>query len=149
MSLSDEEFKKAEAELHGTTLRIYWHLFKSNRPVGVREMQRAVGLSSPSTALHHLEKLRELGLVKKDEYGQYNIVEQVKVGTLRLFFRFGKLVLPRYLFYAVFFTTALVFYVVESFRSFSFPNMMAIIFGLSAGLISWYEAIRIWKEKLF
>jgi len=149
MSLSDEEFKKAESELHGTTLRVYWHLFKSNRPVGVREMQRAVGLSSPSTALHHLEKLRELGLVKKDEYGQYIIVEQVKVGTLRLFFRFGRLVLPRYLFYAVFFTTALAFYVIESFLNFTLPNAMAIIFGISAGLISWYEAIRIWKEKLF
>ena len=148
MSLSDEEFKKAEAELHGTTLRIYWHLFKSNRPVGVRETQRAVGLSSPSTALHHLEKLRELGVARKDEHGRYEIVEQIRPSQFRMFLRIGRIILPRFVFYAVFFAAALLMYVVQSSLTGSETNMMALIFGLSAAVVCVYETVRIWRDKI-
>ncbi len=141
--------QRAEAELRGTTLRVYWHVFKSQDSVGVREVQRACGLSSPSTALHHLEKLRELGAVEKDEYGHYHLVEQIKIGTLRLFLKFGRLVLPRYLFYAVFFSAMLALYVIGSLWFSSIPDAMAVIFGLSAAGASLYETIRIWRDKLF
>jgi DNA-binding transcriptional ArsR family regulator len=141
--------QRAEAEVRGTTLRVYWYIFKSQGSVGVREVQRVCGLASPSTALHHLEKLRELGVVQKDEYGQYHLVEQVKVGTLRLFMKFGWLVLPRYLFYAVFFSVSLTLYLLGSFWFSLAPNVMALLFGLSASAASMYETIRIWKEKLF
>jgi len=141
--------RKAEAELRGTTLRVYWYIFKSEDSVGVREVQRACGLASPSTALHHLEKLRDLGVIGKDEYGQYHLVEQVKVGTLRLFLKFGRLVLPRFLFYAVFFLASLVLYLLQSFWFSTIPDMMALLFGASASVASIYETIRIWREKLF
>ena len=141
--------QKAEAELRGTTLRVYWYIFKSQGPAGVREIQRACGLASPSTALHHLEKLKGLGVITKNKYGQYHLVEQVKVGTLRNFLKFGKLVLPRYLFYAVFFSAALTLYLLESFWFSSVPDAMAVLFGLSASAASIYETIRIWRERLF
>jgi DNA-binding transcriptional ArsR family regulator len=141
--------RRAEAQVRGTTLRVYWNVFKSEDSVGVREIQRACGLASPSTALHHLEKLRELGVVQKDEFGQYRLVEQVKVGTLRLFLKFGKLVLPRYLFYAVFFSASLVLYILGSFWYSMSLDAMAVLFGLSASAVSIFETIRIWREKLF
>ena len=141
--------KGVEAELRGTTLRIYWHIFKSNNPVGVREVQREFRLASPSTSLYHLEKLRGLGVVQKDRFARYYLVEQVKVGTLRLFMKFGNLVLPRYLFYAVFFSASLVMYFITSFLYSSSPDLMAVILGLSASAVSIYETIRIWREKLF
>ena len=144
-----DNLRRAEAEVRGTTLRIYWHVFKAQSSVGVREVQRACGLASPSTALHHLEKLRELGVVQKDEYGQYRLMEQVKVGTLRLFLKFGRLVLPRYLFYAVFFSASLVLYVLGSFWYSMSLDAMAMLFGLSASAASIFETIRIWREKLF
>jgi hypothetical protein len=144
-----EGMQRAEAELRGTTLRVYWHIFKSQDSVGVREVQRACGLASPSTALHHLEKLRELSVVRKDEFGQYHLVEHVKVGTLRLFLKFGKLVLPRYLFYAVFFSASLALYLLGSFWFSLVPNVMAVLFGLTASAASIYETVRIWREKLF
>ena len=142
------DVEKVESELRGTTLRIYWQVFKSNRPVGVREIQRAVGLSSPSTALYHLEKLRELGVLAKDEYGRYSLVEEVKVGVMRSFMRIGRLVMPRFLFYATFFSTGVILYVILSLIASSVPNLMALVFGLSAASVSWYEVSRIWKEKL-
>lgn len=144
-----DNLRRAEAEVRGTTLRVYWNVFKSEGSVGVREIQRACGLASPSTALHHLEKLRALGVVQKDEYGQYRLMEQVKVGTLRLFLKFGKLVLPRYLFYAVFFSASLVLYILGSFWYSMSLDAMAVLFGLSASAASIFETIRIWREKLF
>jgi len=144
-----DNLRRAEAEVRGTTLRVYWNVFKSEDSVGVREIQRACGLASPSTALHHLEKLRELGVVQKDEYGKYRLMEQVKVGTLRLFLKFGKLVLPRYLFYAVFFSASLVLYILGSFWYSMSLDAMAVLFGLSASAASIFETIRIWREKLF
>lgn len=54
-----------EAELKGKTMLVYMHLLRLDRPsVGVREVQRALGFSSPSVAAYHLNKLRDLGLVE-------------------------------------------------------------------------------------
>jgi hypothetical protein len=77
-----------ESAIHGTTLRVYWYLFKSPRPVGVRETQRALSMSSPSIALYHLEKLRELEVANKDESGEYSLKQQVQVGSLKAFLNF-------------------------------------------------------------
>ncbi len=143
------DLEKAESELKGTTLRIYWQVFRAGKPVGVREAQRAVGLASPSTALYHLDKLREIGVIRKDEYGQYEIVEDVKVGIVKNFFRIGKIVLPRYLFYAVFFLTAVIAYLTQSALSQTPPNPMALILGVSAVITSWYELSRVWRDRLF
>jgi len=52
--------------LKGKTLKVYWYMLQQpSRSVGVREIQRALRFSSPSVALHHLEKLEDLGLVQK------------------------------------------------------------------------------------
>src|SRR5207245_11702239 len=78
-TLAEEREKIIESELKGVTLRVYWHILGSKKQVvGVRAVQRALGLSSPSVALHHLEKLRGLGLLDKDSTGEYHLVEQVK-----------------------------------------------------------------------
>jgi DNA-binding transcriptional ArsR family regulator len=147
--LSEREVntEKIESELRGSTLRVYWHMFKKGQGVGVREVQRALGMASPSTALHHLDKLKELGLVEKDRYGQYVIAKEVKVGALRPFTRLGTLVLPRYSFYAAFFSTSLLVYLLREGLGGSSHSMMAIIFGLSAAVVSWYETFRIWSDR--
>jgi DNA-binding transcriptional ArsR family regulator len=147
LSAGEIDTAKAESELRGSTLRVYWYVFKKGEGAGVREIQRALGMASPSTALHHLEKLRELGLVEKDKFGQYVMVREVKLGTLRFFTRLGSLILPRYLFYAAFFTTALLIYLCREGLTGSMPNPMTLIFGLGATVISWYETLRIWSER--
>ena len=137
-----------ESEIHGTTLRVYWYLFRNTKPVGVRETQRALSMSSPSTALYHLEKLRELGVTEKDEIGQYSLKEQVQVGTLRMFFRVGRLILPRYLFYAIFLTTAVAVYTVERIVQIGTPDPAAVVFGIIGAGVCWFESARLWREKL-
>jgi DNA-binding transcriptional ArsR family regulator len=144
----EENARVIEAELKGTTLRVYWEIFRSSRPVGVREVQRLIRFSSPSTALYHLEKLRELGVARKDEYGRYGIVEQIRPSQFRMFLRIGRIILPRFVFYAVFFVAAIVMYLAQSLFSGSEVNVMALIFGSSAALVCVYEAVRIWRDKI-
>ncbi len=56
-------------ELAGSSIEVYLYLLEKRGPAGVREVQRALGFRSPSTAKHHLERLVELGLAEKREGG--------------------------------------------------------------------------------
>ncbi|MEM2448202.1 MAG: hypothetical protein QXT14_04550, partial [Candidatus Bathyarchaeia archaeon] len=92
----DVDMEKIEYALKGKTLQVYMYLLRSRRGVGVREVQRALRLSSPSLAFHHLDKLEALGLVGKDAYGRYVVTRKVDVGVLSLFVNVLGYALPRY-----------------------------------------------------
>ncbi|MGB9684010.1 MAG: helix-turn-helix domain-containing protein [Candidatus Bathyarchaeales archaeon] len=150
MAKSPKEFDKTvlESMLKGKTLIVYWYLLQQpSRSVGVREVQRALNLSSPSIAVHHLEKLEELGLVKKRPTGEYVLEEEVKIGILKFFTRMGRFMVPRYLFYSVLFTTMLTTYTTLCILGHVGPNFYAIMFGLIAALAFWIETIRVWRAK--
>jgi len=137
-----------ESQLKGKTLLVYWFILKSpGSNIGVREIQRSLGFSSPSVAAHHLEKLLSLGLVDKSLRGEYILKEEVKVGVLRFFTRLGRFLIPRYLFYSVWFSTMLIVYLTIYGHSGGIHNVVAIIFGVLACSILWYETLRLWKEK--
>jgi len=137
-----------ESQLRGKTLLVYWFILKSpGSNIGVREIQRSLGFSSPSVAAHHLEKLLSLGLVDKTLRGEYILKEEIKVGVLRFFTRLGRFLIPRYLFYSVWFSTMLVVYLTLYGHSGGIHNVVAIIFGVLACSILWYETLRLWKEK--
>jgi len=123
-------------------------LLKVAKPVGVRETQRALSMSSPSTALYHLDKLRELGVVDKDQVGEYFVKEEVRVGTLKMFLKIGHMLLPRYLFYAVFLTTALAAYILEIGIQNGQVELVGVAFGAIGAGISWYECVRMWRERV-
>ncbi|MCD6263664.1 hypothetical protein J7L60_04575 [Candidatus Bathyarchaeota archaeon] len=91
--LSDAEI---EALLKGKTLLVYLYLLRRSNEegVGVREVQRMLGFSSPSVASYHLQKLVDLGLVRK-ERGQYLLAREVRVGILRHFVMIGRFMLPQ------------------------------------------------------
>ncbi|MDI6905397.1 MAG: ArsR family transcriptional regulator [Candidatus Bathyarchaeia archaeon] len=115
-----EDETKLDYALRGKAWKVYWLLLKSGRPMSVREVQRALHFSSPSVAQHHLEQLRELGLVQKQNIGgHYFLVSQVKIGVLRHFVKLGRLLFPRYFFYAVFSTTFYIVYLLVLMQSFT------------------------------
>lgn len=119
-------------------------MLKQGNPVGPREVQRALGFSSPSIAHHHLEKLKGLGVVDKDGYGRYFLTENVQVGVLQAFMKVGRLMLPRYTFYAVFFTTLLIAYVYQFAQAL---NVYALVAMVAATIILWYETLRVWRRR--
>jgi len=149
-STSSRDLAQIESELKGKTLLVYWHMLKTpTSKIGVREIQRSLGFSSPSVASHHLEKLVSLGLVDKTMTGEYFLTQEVKVGLLRFFTRLGKFMIPRYLFYSVWFSTMLIIYLVFYGHTGSIHNIIAIIFGSAASLILWFETLRLWRTKPF
>jgi len=138
--------EKVESFLKGNTLRVYWVLLQSpNGIVGARETQRALKFSSPALAVYHLDKLTELGLAEKTN-GEYRLVKAVNVGVLKQFVRFGALLLPRHFLYATMFTTLLIFYLTQ-FKSIDFYSIFALVLGLLATGIMWYETLKAWRQK--
>lgn len=148
MSLSSEDETRLEYELRGKAWRVYWLLLKTGRPVSVREVQRALHYSSPSVAQHHLEQLRNLGLVtKQNAGGDYVLVGEVKIGVLRHFVKLGRLLFPRYFFYAVFSTTFYLAYLTMLVQTWTRENMFIALFGAAVTIIFWVEALRIWRLR--
>ena len=90
--------------LTGNTAQIYRYAIKQRKPIGVREVQRALKLSSPTLAAYHLDKLEEAGLLKQTPDGY--VVEKL---VLENFVRLRQLLLPKYLFYFAIFATAVLF----------------------------------------
>lgn len=137
---------KVQAELKGNTLRVYVYALKRKR-VGVREVQRSLRLSNPSLAQYHLNKLKELGLLK-EEGGEYEIVSNVNVDVMRDFLRVGTLLVPRFIFYAVLFTVLTAYLGSISLGVYvDFPIVLwfTTFMGL-ASLIFWYEAQKAWRS---
>ena len=99
MALPDDDPKEV---LRGTTLEVYRFLLKSNKPVGTRELQRALNLSSPSVATYHLSKLEDAGLLKR-EGGGFTVSKFLLENSVKL----NRFLIPRFLFYAIFAVAAL------------------------------------------
>ena len=152
MSKTPHEFDLAflESALKGKTLLVYWYLLQQpTHTVGIREVQRALNFSSPSIAVHHLEKLQDLGLIQKKGTGEYVLESEVKVGILRFFSRMGRFLVPRYLFYSVLFSTMLTAYFTLTILGQVAPSFYTLMFGLIATLIFWVETFRLWRAKPF
>lgn len=85
--------EETEDQLNATAFHTYVYLVKAGKPVGPREVMRGANLTSPSVAYRNLQKLMDLGLVLKDEYGNYVVKEKVGLkGHLWL----GKTLIPRF-----------------------------------------------------
>jgi hypothetical protein len=92
--------KQLSNELKGNTLQVYSFLIKESRPVGPRKVMRGADLSSPSVAYRQLQKLELLGLIEKNEYGEYVALEKTGVaGHVWI----GRTLVPRMIFYSFFF----------------------------------------------
>jgi predicted DNA-binding transcriptional regulator len=134
----------AESQLKGNTLRVYVYIV-SHKKSGVREVQRALHFSSSSLAQYHLTKLADLGLLRANELGEYYLTDEVKVDVLRDFLKFGAIVVPRLIFYSVFFTIlttflgVLVFSQAENTLDLLFESLLILASGLF-----WYESLRAW-----
>jgi len=81
--------------------------------------------------------------------GHYSLVSEVKIGVLRHFVKLGKLLFPRYFFYAVFSTVFYITYLTMLIQSFTRENLFITIFGAIVSAIFWYEAVRVWRLKPF
>jgi DNA-binding transcriptional ArsR family regulator len=123
--------------LSGTTLRVYRYLFKLGKPAGVRDIQRALGLSSSSVAEYHVKKLLQSGLIKEEQEG-YTVDRNVWQNMVRM----RRTVIPLQAFFVVLFAAAVVV-MLTVLRS---SPAEGYVFGLAIVLVSLglslYETLR-------
>ena len=96
---------ESDEELNATTFQTYVYLVKVGKPVGPRDVMRGADLSSPSVAYRNLQKLMDLGLVVKNEYGNYVVKE--KTG-LKGYVWVGKTLIPRFAVFGFIFVGVLI-----------------------------------------
>lgn len=143
--------------LQGKTLLIYWTLLKSQEPLGIRELQRQLNLSSPSLVSYHIKKLEDLDLIDKTQIGAYFVVRKANILELRDLIIFRLLdktwTIPRMFFYALTFTILFICFIPvfifydNLFITNSF--IFAMIFGILGMIFFWYETYKSFKGLPF
>ena len=134
-----------EQERHGNTLSVYWFMIRENQPHSAREIQRRIGLSSNSLALHHFKKFMDLGLVDTDEFGSYKVARRARTGLLGLFVGSGQFFVPRHLIYAAACTGFLIPYLAFLTLLLNPAGVVLLAGHIVITLVFWYETYRIWK----
>ena len=95
-----------DQQLNRTLFHTYVFLVKAGKPVGPRDLMRGANLSSPSVAYRNLQKLMDLGLVAKDEYGNYFAKEKAH---LKGYIWVGKTIMPSFAVFGFIFVGILLF----------------------------------------
>jgi hypothetical protein len=134
-----------ERRLSGRTLQVYLYLQKRKEPAGIREVQRELGLSSPSVAEYQAEKLVEMGLAGRDSHGRVFVTRRVKVRATASYVNFGRFTVPRLAFYATIFTAITILYLAFNF---DMLNVYGVAIPAGAAAIFWFEAYKLWKHSI-
>jgi len=136
--------KHPATEVKGNTLRVYLYLLQSGAS-DLRDVQRALGFSTPSLASYHLGKLVEAGYASQNSYGQYVAKADSTRELLEGYTRLGGLVVPQLLFFAILFTALIGFF---AFMALSYASYVPLLAGASVAmvLVLWYETARVWRR---
>jgi DNA-binding transcriptional ArsR family regulator len=137
IKLTEEE---SAGILKGTSFDIYRLLLTSTKPLGVREIQRRLNLSSPSIVQYHLAKLEQANILRR-EMGNYVVNKLLLENCIKI----STFLIPRYLFYSIFAGTIL-FIEVLVLKPAIFNNQyyFATIAILVFFVIFCYETIKVW-----
>ncbi|MGD0395545.1 MAG: winged helix-turn-helix domain-containing protein [Nitrososphaerales archaeon] len=130
---------KPDDILEGTTRKVFRFVHRQRKPVGIHDIQRGLGLSSPSVAHYHVGKLLKAGLLKEDGEG-YTVDKTVFENMIRI----RKTALPLQTAYAAFFLTALLALVtIMRPNQLSSTYVFAVAVALIALIISSFEAYKV------
>ena len=136
--------KASNEELEGFTLKVYLYVVKKKGPVGTREVTRGLNLSSPSVAYRHLEKLEDLGLLQKNEFGEYIVKGKAKLSGYTWV---GRRLMPKMLLYSTVFLGILIVelivfalhFAVETyeFKVFFLLLILVTVFAMAVFIVEW------------
>ena len=143
----NEEINRNEIikHLHGRTLMIYFVLL-NKKTTGVRDLQRHLDLSSPSVAKYHLEKLVNLNLIE-NRNGIYHLNKKADLPVLTSWVLIGKILLPRAIFAAIFFTILFLGYIFFVYSYWNKDSLFVILFGIAIMGYIWLDVILKFKNK--
>jgi DNA-binding transcriptional ArsR family regulator len=131
-------------EIKGKTLKVYLYLLRHG-PSELRDIQRGVGLSSPSLASYHLRRLTQAGFVTQDKHGTYHAIKEASDKVLEGYSRIGPAIVPQLFFFALLFTVLAAFFSYETLYAQGFaPYLVAVCIAMI--LVIWYETVRLWRR---
>ena len=139
--------------IYGRTWDVYLCILTSNGPIGVREIWRALGLSSPSLAQYHVNKLLNLKLIQPDA-GKYRVNDEEQLEALRSFLMLRGMLIPRMVVYAALLSGVLVSYVFFWPWRGDFRDLMTVsvtLFSIAAFLFEAYRQYRglsVWENRI-
>lgn len=131
-------------QIRGNTLRVYLEVLKHG-PCDLRDVQRTLGLSTPSLASYHLGRLVRAGYVKQDERGRYLAAGDASTEILAGYLKIGTAIVPQLFFFSLLLTILVAFFSYEVLFNPAFTaNLIAASIG--AILVLWYETARVWRR---
>ncbi len=138
-----DDHAELEKEVAGeyNTLRVYLHMLKVKES-SARDVQQALVLSSPTLAQHHLDKLCRYGLAHKDYKGTYHVRSR-SFGILKLYYRSGKWIVPRTVFFVIIFSFISASFLLSINQGAAF--LVAAVFSLAGLVFAVYETIMFYK----
>jgi hypothetical protein len=133
--------KATKDELEKITLAVYLYITKKDSAVGPRDAMKGANLSSPSVAYRHLEKLEDMGLLAKNEFGEYTVRRKANIGG---FVWLGWRLVPKMLVYSAVFLGILivefivlaVHYEVETFEFKTFFLLLILVTGFAMAVFA-------------
>ncbi len=131
-------------EIRGNTLKVYLYLLKHG-PSELRDIQRGIGLSSPSLASYHLGKLSTGGFVTQDEYGVYSAVKEASDRVLEGYLKIGSAIVPQLFFFSLLFTILAVFFSFAALMLSGFVQYLVAV-SLAMVIVLWYETFKLWRK---
>ena len=133
------------SNLTGRTLMVYFVLL-NKKTIGVRELQRHLNLSSPSVAKYHLEKLVDLHLIE-NRNGIYHLDRKADLPLLTSWVLIGKLLFPKAIFAAIFFTILFTGYLLFIYSNWNKDSMFVILLGCGIMIYIWLDVIFQFRRK--
>jgi len=135
---------KKTKEITGNSLKTYLYLV-THGPSELRDVQRGLGLSTPSLASYHLGRLIEAGYATQDRESRYVAVKDSSIEILEGYTKIGTTLVPQLVFFAILFTILIPFFSLASLSSPSFTGYL-IASSLAMVALLWYEVIRLWRR---
>lgn len=140
----------AEAKrIYGKTLDVYLCILTREGGVGVRDIWRELGFSSPSLAQYHVNKLLDLRLIEADFDGKYIVNDQESIEALRSFLLLRGMLIPRLTIYSALLLGLMVSYVsLWPWRG-DFRDLATLFIGLFSACAFLFEAVKQYRGLTF
>ncbi len=128
--------------IYGKTLDVYLCILTAEGAIGVRDIWRALGFSSPSLAQYHVNKLLDLKLIETDFEGKYKINDQESIEALRSFLLLRGMLIPRLTIYSAMILGLMVSYVMYWPWRGDFRDLVTLFIGLFSAGAFLFEAVK-------
>ena len=140
-------------QVYGKTWDVYLCILTSGDPIGVRDIWRTLGFSSPSLAQYHVNKLLELRLIESTPAGKYVTNDEERLEALRSFLSLRGMLIPRMVIYAALLSGVMVSYLTfwpwrGDFRDLTVLGVT--LFSILAFLfeaVKQYRGLSTWKKE--